>query len=87
MRRARQIQVVTKRASRVLRAEQPTPLQDRHNLVNKIIESSGKPGGHQVEPVGRACRKPFLQAIGDEFWRSAQQSMSHGSSGEVAEFA
>ena len=78
--------MVTERAPCVLHAEQATPLQDRYDLIDKIIESAGKPGRHQVEPVGRAGRKPFLQAIGDEFWRAAQQSMPHGSSGEVAEF-
>ena len=77
--------MITERAPCVLHAEQATPLQDRYDLIDKIIESAGKPGRHQVESVGRAGRKPFLQAIGNEFRRSAQQSMPHGGSGEVAQ--
>ena len=78
--------MVTKGTARVLHAEQPTPLQDWHDLLNKIVEGSGEPGWHKVEPVGRACHKPLLQAIGNELWCTAQESMPHSSSGKVAEF-
>ena len=60
----------TKNPARVLHAKQPTPLQDWHNFVNKIVEGSGEPGRHKVEPVGRACHKSATNSGGP-----AQQSM------------
>ena len=52
---------------------------------DEIIESAGKPGRHQIEPVRRARDEPFLKAVGHELWCPAQQPMSHGGGGEVTE--
>jgi hypothetical protein len=49
--RPRQTQMVPERAASVLGAKQSATLQDRHDLINEIIEGAGKPGRHEVESV------------------------------------
>ena len=79
--------MIPERAPGVLSAKQPAPLQDWYNLIDKIVERSWEPCWHQVESVSRACEKPLLQAIGNEFGRAAQQPMAHGRGGKIAQFA
>ncbi len=77
--------MVPERAASVLGAKQSATLQDRHDLINEIIEGAGKPGRHEVKSVSRSRREPFLQAVGNELWCPAQQPMTHCRRGEVAE--
>ena len=72
IRRPRQTQMVSERVASVVRAKQSAVLQDRHDLIDEIVEGSGKPGRHQIEPVRRPRDEPFLKAVGHELWCSAQ---------------
>ena len=77
--------MVSERAAGVVRAKQSALLQDRHDLIDEIIEGAGKPGRHQIEPVRRPRDEPFLKAVGHELRCPAQQPMSHGGRGEVTQ--
>jgi hypothetical protein len=66
-------------------SKQPALLQDRNDLIDEIIECAGKPRRHDIESIGRTGDKPLLESCRDLFRRTAQQAVSHGAGGNIAQ--
>jgi hypothetical protein len=69
---ARQPEVVAQRAALVFRAEQPTPLQLRHDLVGEFRQPARQPRRHDVETIGAFFFEPLLQLV-----RNARRRADH----------
>ena len=54
-------------------------------LINEIIECARKPRRHDIESVGRTHDKPLLESCRDLFRCTAEQAVSHGAGGNIAQ--
>ena len=59
----------------VRRAEQPAPLQQRHDLRDEHVEHLRQHRWHQVEAVGNAVLHPILHEIGHLLRRALESEM------------
>jgi len=78
--RTGQTQILAQRNAFVFGSEQATLLQDRDDLIDKIVEPFGKVGEHDVETVAAPFDQPFLHLIGNCFRRA-----DHGEAGIATE--
>src|ERR1051325_2606438 len=84
--RPRQPEIVTQGPALVFAAEQPAPLQFRHDPVDKIVEPARYPREHDVEPVAGVSEEPFLHLVGDGLRRAdhCQPAIAAGDLGQLA---
>jgi len=57
----------------VFHAEEPTLLQDRHDMIHEAFEAGGEYRRHDVEAIGGAVFVPVLQCIGHLFGRASER--------------
>lgn len=51
--------------SGVLGAEQPPVLEDRHNVVDEVLQAARQMRRHHIETVGGSLREPLFELVGD----------------------
>ena len=62
--RSRQPEMVAQGAPLVLLAEQAASAQLGDDHIDEIVQRSGEPRGHDIEPVGRFVAEPVLHHVG-----------------------